>query len=192
MSRRISLAEQAHDLIRTHLHEGAIAIDATLGNGHDALFLAECVGASGHVYGFDIQTQALQTTLTRLQQHNMASRVTLFLASHADMERQLPEIRPGSVQAIMFNLGYLPGADKSIITQAGTTLKALRAACRLLAVQGIMTVMAYPGHAGGDLEAEDVERCLRQLDSVQYQVQMIASQHQRPSAPRVFVVRKLS
>ena len=42
--------------------EGDICIDATAGNGHDTLLLAELVGASGSIIAFDIQEQAVQET----------------------------------------------------------------------------------------------------------------------------------
>ena len=188
MTKRISLSEIAHNIVREYLREGDASIDATLGNGHDTLFLAQCVGATGHVYGFDIQIQALEATKLRLHEYEMLSRATLFLASHAEMLGHVPR----SVRAIMFNLGYLPGADKNIITRADSTLLALNQACNLLAEEGVMTVMVYPGHAGGEEEARQVEQWVQQLDSEQYQSQIIFSQHHKISAPRLFVVRKFT
>lgn len=188
---RISLPETAHILIRTTLGVGEIAIDATVGNGHDTLFLAECVGESGHVYGFDIQAQALEVAEQRLQQAGLRSRVTWLQASHADMGRQIPERLKGKVRTIMFNLGYLPGADKSIITQSDSTLQAVNAACDLLADRGVMTIMAYPGHGGGDRETRDLEHWLTQLDFRQFSAEIILSRHHRPHAPRLFVIRKI-
>lgn len=192
MTKRISLAETAHEMIRAHLHPGDRAIDATLGNGHDALFLAQCVGEAGHVYGFDIQSQALQSTRLRLQEQGLQVRITLLLASHAEMARHVPQAWHGRIQAIMFNLGYLPGTDKSVITQPESTLAALTSACALLARHGLMTVMVYPGHAGGDEEARAVEQWMRQLNPERYQIQIIFSHHHQASAPRLFVLRKLT
>ena len=186
MTKRISLVEKAHDVIRAHLQEGDAAIDATLGNGYDTLFLARCVGKSGHVYGFDIQVEALQATRARLLEHGMLHRATLFLASHAQMTKHVSQ----QVQAIMFNLGYLPGADKSIITRSDTTLSALALACQLLAAQGVMTVTAYPGHVGGDEEASRIQQWLQQLNPGQFESQLVFSQHNHVSAPRLFVIRK--
>ncbi|PID81943.1 hypothetical protein CSB20_00400, partial [bacterium DOLZORAL124_64_63] len=57
-----SLTAQAHLLVRDHITPGDTAIDATLGNGHDTLFLARCVGKTGTVIGFDVQTQAITST----------------------------------------------------------------------------------------------------------------------------------
>lgn len=188
---RISLSEVAHNLVRQHLPVGGVAVDATLGNGHDTLFLAQCVGDNGHVYGFDVQLQALQATSRRLQQHDVLSRVTLIHASHALMAEHVPQTLHGQIQAIMFNLGYLPGADKSIITQTDSTLFAIDAACHLLAVQGILTVLAYPGHAGGDEETLRLAEWCQQLDQRRFQTDTVLSHHDKPQAPRLFVVRKM-
>ena len=52
----------AHELIRPFIREGDLVIDATCGNGHDTLFLAECVGASGKVLAFDVQEIAVASS----------------------------------------------------------------------------------------------------------------------------------
>ena len=188
--KRTSLSETAHNIIREHLHAGDLAIDATLGNGHDSLFLAQCVGETGHVYGFDVQLQALQASRQRLMQHGLLARVTVLHASHAQMIQQIPTNLHGRIKAIMFNLGYLPGADKRIITQTNTTLIAMEAACRLLAEQGVLTVLAYPGHVGGDEETRCLEQWLQRLNAECYQSDIIYSQQPKPTAPRLFVIRK--
>lgn len=186
MNKRISLSEVAHEIVGAHLREGDFAVDATLGNGHDTLHLARCVGAAGRVYGFDIQAKALQATRERLHAHGILERAILCHASHADMANHVE--RP--VQAIMFNLGYLPGADKQIVTQTESTLAALGSACGLLASQGVMTVVVYPGHVGGEEEANSVEQWLQQLNPEQYQTEVFFSQYHKTSAPRLFVIRK--
>lgn len=53
--RRPSLTRLAHDLVAPHLPVGGLAVDATVGNGHDLAFLARMVGEGGGVIGFDIQ-----------------------------------------------------------------------------------------------------------------------------------------
>lgn len=187
---RISLAEVAHHVIAERLGAGDIAVDATLGNGHDTLFLAEFVAASGTVYGFDVQQQAIESTRQRLQQHALLERVQLFHASHDGMMALLPVATHGRIKAVMFNLGYLPGADKTIITQAETSLRAVTMACGLLAEQGVMTVMAYPGHAGGEHETRQLEAWCQQLDPNRFGFELIRSASHSPTAPRLFVIRK--
>lgn len=189
---RISLSETAHNRLRHHLATGDIALDATLGNGHDCLFLAGCVGQNGHVFGFDLQQQAVQNTVQRLQQHQVLERVTLFQASHADMAEHIPSNFHGQIQVIMFNLGYLPGADKSVITQSHSTLPAVTVGCELLAIDGVMTVMAYPGHAGGDDETRQLTAWCQGLDTRRFQTELIFSQQHQSTAPRLFLIRKIA
>lgn len=188
--KRISLPETAHRIIREYLQCGDTAIDATVGNGRDTAFLAETVGATGQVYGLDIQAQALRTTRQRLQQLGLDAWVRLFEANHAEMARHIPSPLHGGIKAVMFNLGYLPGADKTLITQTQSTLQAIAGACRLLSSPGIITVMAYPGHAGGDEESRCLAVWLERLDAAQFSVETIYSHHHQETAPRLFVIKK--
>ncbi|MFU8789995.1 MAG: class I SAM-dependent methyltransferase [Methylobacter sp.] len=185
----ISLVNVAHDLIRARLRPGGNAIDATVGNGHDTLFLAGRVAPSGHVYGFDIQQAAIDATREKFGQTPLSASLTLFHASHADMEQKIPPQLHGKINAIMFNLGYLPGSDKSVITRTDSTLSALTAASRILSVGGIITLLAYPGHPGGDTETEQVTNWCGQLDSRQFAVNTFYSSEHKDSAPRLFVIR---
>jgi len=189
--KRISLVNAAHDLIRDILRPGDIAIDATVGNGHDTVFLAEQVGSAGHVYGFDIQQAAIDSTLEKFRQAHSSECLTLIHASHADMDEKIPTHHHSKVRAIMFNLGYLPGGDKSVITLTDSTLTALTVAARILAFEGIITLLAYPGHQGGDLETDQVKNWCEQLDTQQFEVSTIYSTEHKDSAPRLFVIRKL-
>ena len=165
---RISLVNVAHNLIRDVLHPGDIAVDATVGNGYDTLFLVEQVSPSGRVFGFDIQQTAIESTKEKFQQTHSPECLTLIHASHADMSDKIPAHYHGNIKAIMFNLGYLPGGDKSVITQTDSTVTALTIASRILSPSGIITVMAYPGHPGGDMETDQVKNWCEQLDNNQF------------------------
>jgi tRNA1(Val) A37 N6-methylase TrmN6 len=189
--KRISLVNAAHDLLRDLLQPGDIAIDATAGNGHDTLFLVEQVTPSGQVYGFDIQQAAIDSTQEKFRQNPLSDCLTLFHASHADMADKIPVHLHGKISAIMFNLGYLPGGDKSVITQTESTLTALTAASRMLAINGIITLLAYPGHQGGDKETDQVKNWCEQLDTRQFKVDTIYSTEHKDTAPRLFAIRKL-
>jgi predicted methyltransferase len=185
----MSLLKLAHQYIQNNLHSGDVAIDATVGNGHDTLFLAEQVSPTGRVYGFDIQQVAIMATTEKLQHNQLVDCVTLIQASHADMAGHIPAQHHGGIKACMFNLGYLPKGDKAIITQTSSTLLALTAACQLLAPQGIITILAYSGHAGGDEETDHVERWVDQLNE-QFSVTQFLSAIPSPSAPRLLVVQR--
>lgn len=200
---RISLVNVAHNLIREVLRPGDIAVDATVGNGHDTLFLVEQVGSSGKVFGFDIQKTAIDSTQAKVdscgagEKAHSSSRLqtknlTLIQASHADMADRIPEHHQGKISAIMFNLGYLPGGDKRIITRPDSTVTALTIAKRMLSRNGIITILAYPGHQGGDLETEQVTKWCKQLDEDQYKVGIVYSSENNASSPKLFVLYKMS
>jgi SAM-dependent methyltransferase len=191
--KRISLLETAHAIVARYVHLGDAAIDATLGNGHDTLFLAGRVGRQGRVFGFDIQASAVANTRQRLLAAGAERQVSLFQASHADMVNCIAKDMHGLIKAVMFNLGYLPGGDKSVVTHVETTLQALEAACSLLADAGVVTILAYPGHPGGDVEAQVISVWCQELAlQRQYAVETIESSHHQLSAPRLFVIRKKS
>lgn len=188
---RISLVNTAHNFIKEILRPGAIAIDATVGNGHDTLFLVNQVSPSGKVFGFDIQQTAIASTRAKLMQTHGMECLMLIQASHADMSEKIPVNHHGNISVIMFNLGYLPGGDKNIITGTDSTITALYSACGLLSSKGIITVMAYPGHPGGDLETAQVKNWCEQLDKEHFKIDIIYSVDNKDSAPRLFVIQKM-
>lgn len=191
MIKALSLPKIAQQIIAEQLTLGDTAIDATLGNGFDTLFLAECVGDQGHVFGFDIQLSALEQTQHHLHAQQLLHRVTLFQQSHANISSCLPVKYQGKVAAIMFNLGYLPGGDKTIITQTQSTLSALSIACDWLSINGIITVLAYPGHIGGDQEMDAIVHFLANLaKNPDFIIDTIDYQQSNSHAPRLFVIRK--
>ncbi|MEK7951889.1 tRNA (mnm(5)s(2)U34)-methyltransferase [Luteolibacter soli] len=144
---------RAHREITAVLRQCDLAIDATAGNGHDTLFLAKLVGETGTVIAFDVQEQAITSTRERLASANLLDRVTLVHGSHATLS---DHAKPATASAVMFNLGYLPGADHAIITQTEETLQALDASLIVLKPGGILTIVCYPGHDGGDKESAAV------------------------------------
>lgn len=189
MNKPISLTSLAHNLIKKELSKGNIVIDATVGNGHDTLFLAKQVEIQGTVFGFDVQQQAISTTRLKLKQEQLEN-ITLFHASHSEMDTHIPIQQQGKIKLIMFNLGYLPGSDKTIITQASTTHIALNKSINLLAPSGVITITAYPGHLGGEAETERVKLWCEQLDPLKYTSEQIKSSD-KITAPSLFIIRKL-
>lgn len=184
---RISLVDTAQRLIKPKLNPGDFAVDATVGNGHDTAFLLNQVQPNGHVYGFDIQAQALANTRDKLGDHPC---LTLLPHSHADMDKHIPPILHGRICAIMFNLGYLPGSDKQTITQPGNTLLALDLSLRLLKNGGIITVIAYPGHCGGAREAALVADWQQSLDTSLLTTNKLASNPDNSKAPILYSIEK--
>ena len=79
------VTEWYRSVIRTQIKPGDLCIDATMGNGHDTLFLSQLAGPSGCVLAFDIQQAALDSTQALLQEHEHLAPVQLLLDSHAHM-----------------------------------------------------------------------------------------------------------
>ncbi|MFC5449679.1 tRNA (mnm(5)s(2)U34)-methyltransferase [Paenibacillus aestuarii] len=188
----VSVLSFAHQLISQRTQPGDTVVDATLGNGVDALFLAKLVGGRGSVYGFDIQQQALEQTEMRLRKElpDASSFVHMSLCSHELMETVVPTDRHGRVAAVTFNLGYLPGADTQTITRQESTLPALNAALRLLRKGGVVTIVLYSGHEGGSQEAAAVEDWARELPLAAYQVLRYQFANASGQAPYLLAVEK--
>ncbi|MCB1722444.1 MAG: rRNA methyltransferase [Chromatiaceae bacterium] len=151
------LTRTAHEAVAAALTPGALAIDATVGNGNDTLFLANAVTPGGHVCGFDIQPAALDATRARLVAAGLVDAVTLHPVGHEHMAARIPPDWRGRVAAIMFNLGYLPGGDKALITRAETTVAALDQGLDLLRPGGLISLLQYRGHAGAMSEVDAVD-----------------------------------
>lgn len=188
----LSVLSYAHKLVleRLDAHSG-YAIDATAGTGVDTLMLAKAAGRRGQVFSFDIQQDALDRTQERLDKEDQAklASVQLILDSHATMSQYIPEAQHGKIQVIMFNLGYLPTGDLRIITEPESTLMALNSAFDLLAIRGILTIVLYPGHAGGAEEAEAVQAWASSLPVAVAQ-SIIYRQLQRQDAPYLIAIEK--
>jgi SAM-dependent methyltransferase len=177
-----------HHFLRQQLHLGDRVVDATCGNGHDTLFLAELVGESGRVYAFDIQEAALARTAERLTAAGVAERVTLLHAGHEELSRRVSEL----VRGVVFNLGYLPGGDKGVITRPETTLASLEQAISLVEVGGFIAIVLYPGHGGGDEESALVEEWGRALDRRQWVAWSMRRTNLAPTAPWLLLLEKQS
>ncbi|WOO42509.1 class I SAM-dependent methyltransferase [Rubellicoccus peritrichatus] len=189
-SRRQSLTEKAQAKIAKVLSYGDYAVDATVGNGNDTFFLADHVGPEGAVVGFDIQELALHRATAVLGEAQLLQRVKLVQKSHHRMAEFVPDDWHGKIKAIMFNLGYLPRGDKSVITQADTTILALEASIKILAVGGRMTVVAYTGHDGGQEETNAIREWLRPLTISHYDVEMIPAEVQTSGSPELYVITR--
>ncbi|PPD23301.1 MAG: SAM-dependent methyltransferase [Methylobacter sp.] len=188
---RTALVDLAQHWLCPKLKAGDAVIDATVGNGFDTLFLAKCVAPGGQVFGFDIQAQALENAKAKIPGDLVAS---LYWRQncHSAMSEHLPVSLHGRIKAVMFNLGYLPGADKTIITRPCSTLSALKQAVELISLNGAITVVAYPGHAGGGNECATVAEFCRNLNPLQFRLAIIDSISATPTAPKLFQIEKIA
>jgi len=142
----------AHEIVAGAVKSGDLAVDATAGNGHDTVFLAGLVGEQGRVVAIDVQASAIESARARVAAAGLAGRVDFFHECHAQLATRVER----EAGAVMFNLGYLPGADHAVMTRPEETLVAIEAARGLLRPGGVLTIVCYPGHAGGDREAAAV------------------------------------
>lgn len=174
--------EMAHDFLAQVITPEDIVVDATMGNGHDTLFLAKL---AKQVYAFDIQNQALEKTSQRLEEAGL-SNVGLILQGHETVDQYVTEVK-----AAIFNLGYLPSADKSIITQPQTTLEALEKLCQMLIKGGRIAIMIYYGHEGGDIERDAVLDFVSQLPHQEYTATIYRTLNQINNPPFLVMIEKL-
>ena len=172
----------AHDFLAQVITPEDVVVDATMGNGHDTLFLAKL---AKQVYAFDIQEQALKKTSQRIQEAGLTN-VDLILQGHETVDEYVTEVK-----AAIFNLGYLPSADKSIITQPQTTLEALEKLCQMLIKGGRIAIMIYYGHEGGDIERDAVLDFVSQLPQQEYTATIYRTLNQINNPPFLVMIEKL-
>ena len=172
--------------ILEHLGEGDVAVDFTMGNGGDTLFLSQTVGESGKVYAFDIQQEALDSTEAHLKANGAPENYTLICASH----HRVKEFVEGPIKAGMFNLGYLPRSGKKFVTtMRETTMPAVEAAIDLLAPDGALIVAIYPGHEEGALEGDMLREYFKTLSKYR----ICASEFHilnSPTSPYFYLIEK--
>ncbi len=181
----IDLLTVEKQFIASHVRPGGTVVDFTMGNGHDTLWLAEQVGENGKVYAFDIQPKALESSEKLLRESGCPQNYTLILDSHANVERYVKE----PICAGMFNLGYLPGSDKSVTTLRESTMKAVEGALRLLEDDGGLLIAVYPGHEEGSLEGKMLDEYFATLDRKKICVSKLMIVNS-PTSPFFFLVEK--
>ena len=79
----------AHDFLAQVITKDDIVVDATMGNGHDTLFLAKL---AKQVFAFDIQEQALEKTRQRIQEAGFTN-VELILQGHETVDQYVSDVK---------------------------------------------------------------------------------------------------
>jgi len=177
-----------HNVLGNILREGDICVDATIGNGWDTALMADLVGESGTVYGFDIQPVALDVTRSRTS--GCPATIILHHQGHETMASAVDGMHHGHVKAVTFNLGYLPGGDKEVTTVAETTSRGLQQALEILSPDGVITIVCYR-HAEGVKELDTVRAELSKLDQNRYTAVEVDFINQKGTPPIVFVVTSI-
>ena len=176
----------AERYIKDSVLPGDTVIDATMGNGGDTERLCRLVGDTGKVYAFDIQEDALASTARRLEAAGLLKRTSLILDGHEHMESYVKD----SVQAVVFNLGWLPGGNHAVTTKAETTLEALQAALRLIRPGGLVSVCIYPGHEEGKTERDRIVEWAGTLSVQRYNVLFHRFLNAGESTPVLVLIQK--
>ncbi|MFY9983560.1 MAG: class I SAM-dependent methyltransferase [Chthoniobacterales bacterium] len=182
---QVRLTRVAANWITASLPEGGFAVDATVGNGYDTLFLADRVGKNGRVLGFDVQKMALNNASELIRFAGNLDRVRLVLGCHSGLARAL--MGYPRVDAAMFNLGYLPRGDRRIVTRPSTTIPAIAALVERLAPNGRISIIAYRGHPEGPEEYQAVRDFLEQRTELD--VRELTGDPENETGPRLFLVK---
>ena len=177
----------SHEMILSVNLEGGIFIDATAGNGHDTLFLAQHIEKGSKILAFDIQEKAILQTRQLLQNNDLEEKVTCILDSHAQISNYLGD--QDLVRLAIFNLGYLPGSDKKIITTPSSTIEAIQILLDRLEKKGKIIIVSYYGHDGG-IEKDAVEELISALSQKEWSVLKYQFINQINCPPICYVIEK--
>ena len=176
------------DYLAAHLPHAALCIDATCGNGGDTAFLCGLTAPEGRVLGFDIQPEAIASTRKHLEQLGVpASRYELHCQSHADL---LQVVQPGTADAVMFNFGWLPGADHAVFSTAQSSIPALQAALEAVRPGGVVSAILYSGQVIGTDEKQTVLEYLRALPLKSFTVLVCDFANWAETAPLPCIILK--
>ena len=180
----------AKKLLEMTISNGDVVVDATLGNGHDTLFMANLAGENGTVYGFDVQEDAIRTSIDRLNQHGIADRVTIFHSGHEHLSKLIPAEHHGKVKAAIFNLGYLPGSDKSVVTKPETTISAIEQLLEIMVPEGLIILVIYHGHAEGAVERDTLLTYCQNINQKKAHVLQYRFINQQNNPPFIVAIEK--
>ena len=180
------LVDLAHSKICEVLKPGDCCIDATAGNGYDSLFLAKQVQPNGTVFCVDIQAEAIQITLDRINQHGLGTTIHGMVGSHCDLSSLVDKKVHGQVKATMFNLGYLPGGDHTVTTTPDNTVRAICESYSMTSPGGMISVLCYRGHMGG---IEETDAVLQLCEANHWDTE-IEQGSETPTSPLLVLIRK--
>lgn len=186
------------DIVSSYINEGDFVIDCTMGNGNDTLSLAKLTGADhgaegALVYALDVQDKAIEKTAALLKENGIedpeSKGIRLIKDSHVNLSKYI-EAAGRQPSAIIFNLGFMPGQDKSILTSVDTTMQAVEAALDNIMEDGIISVVTYCGHPEGREEHDKLLEYFAALPSKRYHVAFFDMINQKKTAPSVFFVTR--
>lgn len=183
-----SAVSLTHEFLASRLAPGGFFIDATCGNGHDTAFLCRLAGPTGRVLALDIQPAAVENTNTRLGAAGLGAIGQALVHDHA---RLAELVAAGTADCVLFNFGWLPGADHEVHSTADGSLPALQAALDALKPRGVLAAVLYSGQVIGDSEKQAALGFFRALPLTKYTVLVCEFANWASTAPLpCFVIKK--
>ena len=181
--------EFQHHLWLDALVTARTIVDITCGNGHDTVYLLSHCHENSHVYAIDIQEVAILRTKEKLLKElpQAMKQVELILGSHDSVLETLPV---STIDLMVANLGYLPNADHQIMTQSTSTIKAVSKGLAKLSVNGLCTIVAYPGTETGRKEAEDLEEYIASMNQKEFHCSTWRPLNQANQPPILYIIRR--
>jgi len=176
------ILETAHLLLSNLIHMDDVIVDATMGNGHDTVYLA---GLCKHVYAFDIQEKALFETQKKINEHKLDN-VSLILDSHQHILNHVDIFK-----GVVFNLGYLPNGNKEITTKSDVTLETLHLLIPHMKLDDFIMLVIYIGHAEGWMESQTIDGYLKTLNNSIYKILRVDMPYQMNQPPYILLMTKI-
>lgn len=176
-----SMTELAHDFLQPVLRRGAVVIDATLGQGNDSAFFLQ--HPVSRVFAFDVQEHLVHQASEKLDDR----RFFPYCHSHAElMDFEPLEKYKEKVDAAIFNFGYDPVQHGGIMTEPGTSLKAVLDLLVFLRIKGRMALVFYP-HEQGQKEKELIMTCLSEFSR---ELDLLSTVRLNRKAPSLLMIEK--
>ena len=172
------VTDLSHDIIRNYVNNKGIAVDGTLGNGHDTDFLYQLFDK---VYAFEIQREPAE----KYSNKNIEN-VKVINDGHENIKEYVKE----EIDCAMYNLGYLPGGDKEVTTRVNSSLESIKLAVDLLRSGGIITIAIYSGHNEGAKEKTCILEYVESLPKNKYGVMLHQFINRNNEPPCLVVIEK--
>ena len=185
MQTAVNMLTIAQGVWAKSLETAKVVVDATSGAGKDTLYLARHKRPDAHIYAFDVQPMAMLQTKKTTEEYR--DEITYVLDSHENISQVIRE----KLDLVVFNLGYLPGGDHSITTVPEVTVKAVEKAMEQLAVNGVISIMVYPGHPAGKEEGVHLLILLEELPKEDYSVVKCQLSNHDETAPYLYLIEKV-
>lgn len=168
-------------IIKNKEKDRLVAIDATCGRGNDTKFLADLFEK---VYAFDIQKDAIEYSKEYLNEYK---NIYFVNDSHENVDEYVNEL----VDVAMFNLGYLPKGDKNVTTKSSSTINSIEKILKMLNLNGIVTIVCYPGHPQGKIESVDLLDFLKKINQKEYDIVRYDFINQINNPPFAIVIERI-